>query len=101
MPVKKEWYLVEDITGKRSKGGINEYRVKFSNYEKEYWIPYFNITSDLISKFENERREKANQARESRWLKRAIKRELGEAIPEAIPIPGKPPKERKNRKPKW
>lgn len=93
MPVKKNWYRVEEIVNKRNFGGVNEYKTKFSGCKKLYWIPYYNITPDLVEEYENRVRQKNTRAREYRKIRRAMKRELGEPL-EEVPIPGRPPKRR-------
>ena len=77
MPVKKNWYRVESLVNKRSIGGISEYKVKFEGYAKLYWVPFYNITPDLVEDYEQEKREQNAKARELRWQQRQIKKELG------------------------
>lgn len=97
MPVLKEWYEVDSVLGRKIKCGIPHYLIKWKNYRTMSWEPYYNIGTDLISAFEDDRRDRQVKARFERWQKRAIKRELDLAYEESIPIPGRPPKVRKKR----
>lgn len=93
MPVLREWFKVDAILGKKTKNGIIHYLIKWSGYKKKTWEPFFNVGSDLICDFEEQRRRRQQEARVKRFARREIKKELGEPLQE-IPIPGRPPKRR-------
>lgn len=87
MPVQRKWYRVDCILGKKWKDGIVHYHIKWLNYKKSSWEPHFHVGDDLIREFEHLEREKQNRARHLRWVRRNIKKELGEPLPEMIPVP--------------
>ena len=88
---KRKWYSVEKLTGKRYNAGIPEYRVKFISSKREFWTPFYDITTEIIQAYEDENRERKNNERQWRWERRTFKKEMNEALPE-IPIRGRLPK---------
>lgn len=94
MPVLKEWYEVEKLLSRKSIAGVFHYLVKWKNYRRSSWEPYYNIGQDLLRQFEGERYERQVAQRQQRYNKRCFKMETGLDYDE-IPIPGRPPKPKK------
>lgn len=97
MPVLKEWYEVEKLLARKSKGGVLHYLVKWKNYRRSSWEPYYNIGQDLLRQFEADRYERQIAQRQRRYNTRCIKRENGWDYEESIPIPGRPPKPKRRK----
>lgn len=94
MPV---WYAVEKILAKKSLDGVTHYKIKWLNYSRPSWEPFYNVSADLIGSFESARLEKQRNQRQNRYNTRCIKREMGWDYEETIPIPGRPPKSKKRK----
>lgn len=92
MPIKRNWYKVEKLLKKRNISGIPEYLVLYEFYKTPYWIPYYDITTDLIYEYEARVREEQKVKRDMRCLRRRIKKEMELPVFEEVPIRGRHPK---------
>lgn len=92
MPVVKRWWKADTLLNKRVNCGLIEYLVKFSNYGKAEWQPFFNITSDLILNYEERVHTKQIKDRNDRYFRRCMKKEWDLPVFEEVPIRGRHPK---------
>lgn len=69
----KECLGVKEVHGSKFLRGIKHYLIEFDNYKRRQWIPFYDLTYETRSYWQERLSNESKKDRENRYVERCLK----------------------------